>query len=202
LTRGKKGSIKILMTDEVGDVEGPRVPPEIFPIGADAVTEVLKLLPQPLTYAAMAEYVRTEVPMLEKENPYAIGYLMSFASNLPENEELEFRLGVTLAYKISKQRAGEQGLSMLSYEFVRGYQQARQQRLSTASAEKKEEEIQKGLFPKLEPDAYQALEQGMVQRGYQFSSSAISSGIVSAYPLFREGFSGPSHREQRKQGLN
>jgi hypothetical protein len=194
------------MADEAIDSEVSRVAIEIFPLGAGAVTTVLEHLPQPLTYGVMGEYVRAEIPMHEAENPYAIGYLMSFASNLPENEGLEFQLGVTLGRQFLKQRAGERGLQKLTQEFIKGYDQTRLQRLLTAygsllespiSVEIKEEEIQKGLFPKLEPDAYQALEQGMAQRGYSLSSSAIFSGIAASYFLFREGLNNPSYHGQQ-----
>lgn len=174
-----------------------------YPIGAEAVIAVVKPLfasPEP----AWDEYLDLKAPMLETENPYANGYLMAIGNNFSGLENQGFRIGITLAYEIFKERADKQKIPTLNLEFVQAYDAFMHDRLisvygkylgSLISGADREEETRRGLFVMLEKDTYQALDEEMTGQNESIFENHVFLGFVSSYFLFRQGFSDPDFWE-------
>ncbi len=174
-----------------------------YPLGADAVIAVARPLLKD-SNKTWDVYLSLKAPLLDMENPYANGYLMAISNNFSGLENEGFRIGITLAYEIFKEKARKQRIPILSLEFVQTYDAYMQDRLigvygkypgSRIPRADREEEIRRGLFAMLEKEAYQALDEEMTEQDESIFESSVFSGFVASYFLFREGLSDPNFWE-------
>ncbi len=174
-----------------------------YPIGADAVIAVVRPLFED-SNKTWDEYLSLKAPLLDVENPYANGYLMAISNNFSGLENEGFRIGITLAYEIFKEKAGKQKIPILSLEFVQIYDALAHDRLisvygsypgSRIPGADREEEVRRGLFVMLEKEAYQALDEEITGQDESIFENSVFSGFVASYFLFREGFSDPNYWE-------
>lgn len=171
----------------------------IFPIGSKAVSEAIGS--NFSTQESADTYFNTGLEIIEEENPYANDALLSLACEASLEGESAFTLGVFLAYDIFKKKAGDRKLPVLTSEFVQNYFESAEERrdyvYGIRAEEKFIEEIYviKNMFALLEKDAYNALEDEIINDGCSLFESKVYLGFINSYFLFREGFSNSSNWE-------
>jgi len=167
--------------------------PDIYPIGSEAVIAVVRPIVQ--SDQSWDEYIGEVGCTLQDENLHAYGYLSSLSNGLPGEAIDEFAIGFSLAYEIFKKRAGGKKLPVLSYQFVDGYYSEIAERLTEVYGSvdsedaDREEELRTSIFAILEKDAYQALDEELAVEEISIFDTPSLLGFVSAYFLFRKGFS-------------
>jgi hypothetical protein len=174
--------------------------PDIYPLGAEAVVAVIR--PVLKSRRSLIEYIDIKTEVLQAENQYANGYLMSLVNEMEDPKSIDlFTLGVIFAYEVYKERAGGEPLPILTMEFVEDYftaQNERQVKLYADDEEGQDAELGlvKSMFAMAEHKAYKALEQEVMKKGKPLFFDPLFLGFMNSYFLFAEGFNDPMNWEE------
>ena len=170
----------------------PQLPIYLYPLRLDTVASVVKPVMEDDSQT-WAEYIRLQRQIIEPENPYAFDYLSGLAEDLPEDAVEDYQSGVMLAYNVFRKKAGGK-LPILTLEFVSGYQLKTVNRLTAvygspnSEGALREEEIRTSIFALLEKEAYQVLQDEVVDEGASIFDTPMISGFINSYFLYQEGF--------------
>lgn len=156
------------------------------------------------------EFLAVKKRELDNNNPHISRYLLG-EKGVPKEPGYarDFRVGVILAYEAFKKIAGDIQLPVLSEEFIEDYHciswcrfdgRYGQDQKTRNLGEDAENNIRKGLFILLEPQAYKALRARFDNHlkeedpEQMLFDHPIFDGFVSAYFMLREGFTDPKNR--------